>query len=214
VPFLVKIYVSRRLARTHYTAEKNRDRTMKRSQCSLAGYTILEMLIVIAIILILIAGLFSALSKLRDRTRKGQAHTLIEKLSSAIENYNLAFRSYPPDVGPGGSTGSQALNYFLTTTFNTAPNVARGEVYANINYGPATMLEDVEKGPPTAGTIQSIVDPWKSAIVYRFENRTVKDPLTNAVSTIQVPVLYSIGVNKVDDTLPNNVPNDDISLGQ
>jgi type II secretory pathway pseudopilin PulG len=197
-----------------YGGKELRMCTMNRSRLRLAGYTVLEMLIVIAIILILIAGLFSALSKLRERTKKGQAHTLIEKLSSAIENYNLAFRSYPPDIGPGGSTGSQALNYFLTTTFSTAPNVAAGQKYASINYGPATMLEDIEKGPPAAGTIQSIMDPWKSPIVYRFEDRTVKDPLTNAVSTIQVPLLYSIGINKVDDTLPNNLPNDDISLGQ
>ncbi len=179
------------------------------------GFTLIELLVVIGIITLLMAAMFSAVGKIRQRTQIGQIKNLLEKVHNALENYHLHFRTYPPD-SYGGKTESQALNYFLSTGFrNTAP-LKTGEVLASVNVGPLAVFEDRDLGAPVAGDgTKSIVDPWQKALRYKLDVRDFPDPLdATKITKIPIPVLYSLGVNKIDDTAANNIPSDDIFVGK
>lgn len=168
------------------------------------GVTLLEILVVMAIIAVLMAGLFLAVGKLRERTRLGQSRILLEKLENGIESYNLHFRTYPPDT-VGDRTKSQALAYYLGTVFRKNPDVAKGEVQAGIDVGPlVTFEEQTELGVSisTEGT-KSILDPWRSPLFYHLDYRGYTT--STDVLLIGVPILYSFGINKIDDS--NNATN-------
>ena len=201
------------------------------------GFTLLEMLTVIAIITILIALLASFTSKIRARTRVSQVNVLLEKLQTGLEQYNLKFRSYPPAPPSAGYLGlppasypagynypytSQLLNYYLTTAFRINPDLSKGEVHATVNEGPFVTLEDgKELGSPIAPAtanmpaLKCIIDPWMNPLTYQLNKVQAADPMNNFFHTnnfiyVYTPLLYSWGPNGVDDTAPNNAINDDI----
>jgi general secretion pathway protein G len=60
------------------------------------GFTMIEMIMVIAIISLLMAVLGLMLSKLKERTRLGQTKNLLQNVQKALEVYNMKFRTYPP----------------------------------------------------------------------------------------------------------------------
>jgi len=177
------------------------------------GFTVLELLVVISIIALLMAVLIMALGKIRERTRNGQARNLLEKMHSAMENYYLFYRSYPPD-NIGGRSGSQALNYFLTTAFRVIPDGSKGEIISSMDVGPLMSFDPIElDNPVTVGT-KTVVDPWRSALVYRLLLRDFPDPRDPTLITkIPIPILYSCGTNKTDETILATTPNDDIIVG-
>jgi prepilin-type N-terminal cleavage/methylation domain-containing protein len=166
------------------------------------GFTVLELLVVIAVIAILMAALFLALAKIRTRTQMGQAKNLIEKVHNALETYNLHFRTYPPTTAPGPLTGSKALYYWLTTAFRKVPNTGIGEVAASINVGPLLSL-DQRDTRGTAGAIE-IIDPWGNPLSFKL--LMVKDA---AGFDIPTPQIYSFGINKIDD----GGTGDDLTVG-
>jgi prepilin-type N-terminal cleavage/methylation domain-containing protein len=176
-----------------------------------AGFTVIELLVVIAVISLLMALLILGLAKLRNSTRVKQAGNLLQKLHTQIEHYNLYFRDYPPDTF-AGRTGSQSLNYFLTTAFRTAPTGS--EVQSDLDAGPMLKLEPSELGNPVASGSESIIDPWQTPLVYKLQARTYTDTMTKQTITRFIPILYSLGVNKTDETVAGTVPNDDIVVGQ
>jgi type II secretory pathway pseudopilin PulG len=185
---------------------------MKSARKSTGGFTVLEVLMVIAVIVLLLAALFMMMGKLRERTRQAQAKNMLEKMHAAMENYYLHFRSYPPDNYQGRS-GSQSINYFLTTAFRTNPVVANGEAQSSMEVGPLMSFEERElDNPVTAGT-RTLIDPWRTPLVYRLQLKDFPDPQTGVVTKIPIPVLYSCGTNKVDETVSGITPSDDIIVG-
>ena len=205
------------------------------------AFTLIELLVVIGIASMLIALLFAALSKLRSRTKRGQAITLVEKVANAVEAYHFAFRAYPPFppaavpappalctpaavgatyTGPDGvgRTASQTLNYLLTTAFRVSPSPdpAKHEAQATVDAGPFLTVDERDLANPAASDgVLSIVDPWQTPLYYYVDQRPTVDPFDNTKWVITVvPVLYSHGVNKQNDTLPGYVPaGDDIGSG-
>ena len=156
------------------------------------GFTMVELLVVIGIICLLVAILGSVLGKLRERTKMGAAKTLVEKCYSGLELYHLTFRAYPPATAPGGLTGSQALYYYLSTTWRTAPNAANGEKWADINVGPYTQFQNQEYRKN--GTGYDILDAWNTPLQYKMN--VLGDSLN---MTTNSPLIYSCGINKVDE---------------
>jgi len=167
------------------------------------GFTVIELLVTIAIIAFLMVALFMGLSKIRQRTQAGQAKNLIEKVHSALETYNLKFRTYPPTATPSGLTGSKALYYWVATAFRKAPDLSKGEVAASINAGPFMSFD--QRDLRLNGAEQEIVDPWGKALHFSIES--VKDA---AGFDIESPKVYSFGVNQADDLGTG----DDIVIGK
>jgi len=84
------------------------------------GFTIIELLVVMAVIAILLALLVPTLSKIRDHVRRVQTQSMIGGIGMALETYKEAHLRYPPDQHPGlgGSPGldlsSECLIYYLS----------------------------------------------------------------------------------------------------
>src|SRR5687768_1976820 len=133
---------------------------MIRTRSISRGYTLVELLIVIAVIALLIAGLFSCLGRIRDAVRRQDAKRHMEQIKSALENYNLRFHCFPPDNADGRS-GAQCLHYFLTTAFSSTPDAARGEVFATVNCGPLCNFQDREMNDPVMLGSKTVIDPWR-----------------------------------------------------
>jgi type II secretory pathway pseudopilin PulG len=157
------------------------------------GFTIIELLIVIGIIMFLMMVLGATLSKIRERTRIGRSRTLVQKLYNGLEIYHLQFRAYPPLTTPSGLTGSQALYWFLTTPFRMTPVAAKGEVWADMNLGPCiSNFEENEYRANGAGF--DIIDAWNNPI--QFKLNVLAD--TNGITESQ-PLVYSCGSNGQDE---------------
>ncbi len=61
------------------------------------AFTLVEMLVVIAVIAILAAIIFPAFGNLKRRAAVKKAQTELKLIASAIQNYKLQFGHYPPD---------------------------------------------------------------------------------------------------------------------
>lgn len=92
-------------------------RTSRRHSDRCAGFTLVELLLVIAIIGTLMVILAPSVVISRDEPRSVR---LMSALASALESYHAAYGAYPPSQMPAGysntggaSTGSQCLYYFL-----------------------------------------------------------------------------------------------------
>ena len=85
------------------------------------GFTMIELLIVIAIIAVLIALLLPAVQQARERARRAQCQNNLFQLGLALNNYAMAHEVLPPGVvnatGPisatprGSTSGNRYINY-------------------------------------------------------------------------------------------------------
>src|SRR5882724_382278 len=79
---------------------------------SRAGFTLLELLIVISIIVILAAVLYPVFGQFRKRARNMQAVKSMDVLKMAMDKYKEDFHTYPPDDTPSNN-GSEMIWYYL-----------------------------------------------------------------------------------------------------
>ena len=90
-------------------------------------FTIIELLVVVAIISILAALILGGVAAARESARETQAKTDVQMLALAIENYKSTYKTYPFDSASGADAN------VTTTTTGTADD---GMLYAL--WGPGT----------------------------------------------------------------------------
>lgn len=90
------------------------------------GFTLLELVVVIAILSILMSILLAALWKARINSKVKAAQATMSILVTAMESYRLDFDEYPPDdiAEYPGANGSQVLAWYLGTHFKRGENSA------------------------------------------------------------------------------------------
>jgi type II secretory pathway pseudopilin PulG len=184
-----------------------------KTRCGHPAFTLIEVLIVIAVVIFLMGAIFGATAKLRDRARKQASQTLVNRINTAIGVYQLKFYEPPLATAPDGSTGIKALTYYLTSAFRFEP-AREGDVRATDDVGPCIKLDskDIVNG--------KIIDAWGHPLVYLVKTR-VQDKIdaayylangTNVVSgsganrenavnqfVVLVPHVYSCGANGLDE---------------
>ena len=91
------------------------------------GFTLVEMLAVIAIIAVLAGLLIPTVITVKNKIREGSTKTEVLSLRMAMEAYYSDWGSYPPDRlrwdGPGGPfyyDSAECLTYFLGTVFRVS----------------------------------------------------------------------------------------------
>jgi prepilin-type N-terminal cleavage/methylation domain-containing protein/prepilin-type processing-associated H-X9-DG protein len=122
------------------------------------GFTLVEMLSVVAVIAVLIALLLPAVQSARERARHVSCSNNMMQLALAIGNYASAHRTLPPgSVNETGPVLNIPVGYQMSWIVQILPFMEFRPLYSNINfrhgsYGP-------ENGTATRSTIQLLMCP-------------------------------------------------------
>ncbi|MBX7166029.1 MAG: DUF1559 domain-containing protein [Pirellulales bacterium] len=97
----------------------------------MSGFTLVELLVVVAIIAILIALLLPAVQSARGAARRTQCTNNLKQIGLALHNYELSWTTYPPSrcgvMGDQGGTWSAQARLL--------PYLEKGNLYAVIDFG-------------------------------------------------------------------------------
>ena len=142
------------------------------------GFTLVELLTVIAIIAILMGLLFPAIGSVKDQARKAEARTACLGIVTAVKAYNTEYGKYPnPLAGVLPTTPVDIIVGDVTTglasvgnenLFNTLRAKATGTNTANaLNPRKIVFFEGKDAAVPTApksgfGPTGAYFDPWGS----------------------------------------------------
>lgn len=119
-----------------------------------AAFTLIELLVVIAIIGILAGLTLAAVGGIQKRGARAKAESEIQAISSAIEEYRLAFGSFPA-----------TNNLVAELTASTVPAASSG----NLSNTGANRRVFLEANPGMVNTNSSpwqFMDPWGNNYIY------------------------------------------------
>jgi len=114
-----------------------------------SGFTLLEMLVVIAIISMLAGLLMTGVTAARRKAAQRRTSLMLQRIATAVENYELDFGDYPD--GCGDEVSGSLLYIALTTQ--------------EMN-GPYLELQQSELADQDFDGVKEIVDVWGHPIRY------------------------------------------------
>lgn len=138
------------------------------------GFTLLQLMIVMAMITVLVAIGVSFLFRSNEGSRQFRTKALIQRLEVACQQYNQRYLSYPPSPGLSPKQNSASLFVQLCSPLNVAcifivPASGGTTMYPPVmtDLGPS----EVQGGFPSVGPGQmmpprAIIDPWGNPIDY------------------------------------------------
>ncbi len=156
-----------------------------------AGFTLVEVLIVIAIIGLLAGLLLPALLGAKEQARMAATQSTLQALRGALEQYQSRFGDYPPSsmtalrvsVPNDTNLGIESATACLATTVGGRPFIEgfREELFRNVD-------KDKSSKNPTKwffgdSQLREIVDDWDNPIIY-FHFRDYKKPAPFSKYTI------------------------------
>jgi len=99
------------------------------------GFTLIEMTIVVAIIVILIALLLPAIQNTRETARRAQCITNLHQIGLALENYRHCFTVLPPGVVDSkGPIEQNMKGYHVGWMVQILPNIEQNTIYDSIDF--------------------------------------------------------------------------------
>ena len=105
---------------------------MKRMNGS-RGFTLIEILVVVAILAILSSLLLGAVVAARTRAKNMAVQATLQGLSAAIERYEGDFTDYPPSDGDSsGLLGAENLYECLMTTSKSGPYITKPSDFPSV----------------------------------------------------------------------------------
>lgn len=137
------------------------------------GFTLIEMITVVTIIVILAGITVAGMSFITDKQANAKAKVDIGLLSSAIEQYKLDFGDYPgldEDTPQSGDVSEELYEALFYDGWNYKTNNVGDEIDIYLNEldprsSKQTWLEKTNSNTPPAGL--KIVDPWGRPYLYR-----------------------------------------------
>lgn len=158
------------------------------------GFTLIEMLAVITIIVILAGVVVGGMGFVKDKQNQSKAELQVKLIASALERYKLATGSYPASIDPQGRGNTNDL--YRALYWEGAQEGSNGEIYL-------PDLDPDHNGQGwTEGTGENviIVDPWGSEYRYR-SGESARNPDFD---------LWSVGKDGVTNPdVPNHQDNND-----
>jgi prepilin-type N-terminal cleavage/methylation domain-containing protein/prepilin-type processing-associated H-X9-DG protein len=95
-----------------------------------AGFTLVELLVVIAIIAVLIALLLPAVQAAREAARRTQCANVMKQIGLAVLNFESAKKVLPNSIRPGGSTTAPRISGFTLIL----PYMEEKQLYDNYDF--------------------------------------------------------------------------------
>ncbi len=181
---------------------------MRRKRKSDAGFTMIELMTVIAIITFLIGALVVAFGGVQSYVLSAKTETVIESIDSAMASYYLHFHAYPPDTDGAGLDGSESLCYHLRTAFRLEETItataaidiekAAIMVKASKDAGPFLEIEGKLLKDEDADGFDEIYDPMGGELHYDEAPKPADygGEMVNAHSYN----IWSEGVDMIDQT--------------
>ena len=146
--------------------------SVKAGSKGVLGFSLLEVLAVIAIITLLMGLLVTSISMVRQRMFRSQAAGRVAQLQWALDNYSTEDRRhrFPPQTGPAD----------FTIRYDPA-NVAPGNFNALAAQGHQFDLSGFDRSVPPP---YPLLDPWKRPFQYKVDS----DLITFAVPQRPLPL--------------------------
>lgn len=155
-----------------------------------AGFTLIEVITVITIILILAGLVVSGAGFVKDRQANEKARVQIALISKAVEDYKLDMGYYPStDDSADGSGQSKIL--FKELYYNALSDTTNKLYLAELD--PAVGKQKWTSG--TASKATTIVDPW--GVEYRYRSAIKSDGKANNSTQNPDFDLWSSGKDKL-----------------
>ena len=173
--------------------------------CRLGGFTLIEILIVIAIVSVLASMVLGGVIASQRKTRQALAETFIAVWNGEIEDYYLDCGEYPATECPTGENAFPALFEALAGEKPPLGTGGPGAPYVTVKEEDVAVADE-EPGAYRRATVHEIYDPkvpkyvrdpWGNPYVYR-ENRS--RPRTPFMKRPNKTDLYSTGPDGVDQT--------------
>lgn len=176
------------------------------------GFTLVEILIVVAILSTLLAIVVPALTRYSKKARVVETSTLIQRIRAALDRYQSDFGDYPPtsiaDMGfatNGVNDGAESLLISLATKEKDGPYFEPEEKFlANLDndtvpggYNLTWYFGDREA--------REIVDSWGNPLVY-FHHRDYDNPKANLQRHELANKKYASGVRPKKSQKTNTFP--------
>lgn len=124
------------------------------------GFTLIEMLAVVTIIVILVAVVVGGMGFAKDRRALAQAELQVKLLASALEEYKMENGVYPPTTDPEGRRQSNVLFRALYWDGDQDPN---RKIYVS-ELDPQNNRQGWTEG---LDENTMIMDPWGNEYFYR-----------------------------------------------
>jgi len=158
------------------------------------GFTLLELLVVIAVIAILISLLLPAVQQAREGARRIQCRNNLFQLGVALHNYNLAHQVLPPGcVNPTGPVTNIQTGYKVGWIVQILPYIGHRNIWERVNFeNPAASfgakLQEQHSSDPRANWGSEFALSFDSAeAVDEAEKTTSKQPASE--QPVRVPTV-------------------------
>lgn len=160
---------------------------MKRRLKKASSFTLVELMVVVAVIAILAGLVLGGAGAVRQRAARGQAKAEVSAIEAGLARYQMDFGAYPVSTGitPGGS------NYPANPTgYTTAGQALFTNLWGASNYVTATagrkQYLNVKPSMVNTSGVNYFIDPWGYAYGYYWSG-------TNSLYGGAVPDVWSTG---------------------
>lgn len=175
-----------------------------------SGFTLVELLVVVAIIALLAGVAMPSFASIFKKMKKEQARTLAVQIVNACKNYYTEYSKYPlPADFSGGEVTPMRTDEILTGTL-MGTDVENNP--KKIRFLPD--LKSVEEGGgfglKTSGELITVVDPWSQEYYVYMDadySGDIDNPDTTSTSTklYQGVLVFSAGEDKDPSTWEDNI---------
>jgi prepilin-type N-terminal cleavage/methylation domain-containing protein len=189
---------------------------------SVRGFTLIEVLSVVAIIALLMGFVVTMSAGAKQRAGMARAKSELSALTQALENYRRYYGDYPQTGAAGQATpavtSTIGINQVQSLLFNALTGVYAPNNFSTRLNGPSFI--DLSKftlevsinintfgvpngSPPVKQAVaNSFLDPWGRRYVYYYKPASAR-PVVAGAWRAPAYVLYSVGPDGLQSATPN-----------